>query len=103
MLLGNPNCNHYADNDDVPGLTHVINGGENGLQERISCTGHAKAALGGAATPQAPSVAIIGTLKLGDKGYGVSALQQKLASSRLMAISVRRQTRQSAPFSPATG
>jgi putative chitinase len=40
------NCNKYADADDIPGLTRVINGGQNGLADRIIRTAKAKQALG---------------------------------------------------------
>lgn len=40
------NCNKFADADDIVGLTRKINGGSNGLGDRIERTKKAKAALG---------------------------------------------------------
>lgn len=39
------NCNQYADNDDIIGLTRVINGGLNGLDDRQKRTAKARAVL----------------------------------------------------------
>lgn len=39
------NCNQFADADDITGLTRRINGGMNGLDDRINRTRNAKAVL----------------------------------------------------------
>ena len=39
------NCNHWADKDDIVGLTKAINGGTNGLPERKAALVRAKAIL----------------------------------------------------------
>lgn len=39
------NCNHFADRDDIQGLTQTVNGGINGLPERKAALVRAKAIL----------------------------------------------------------
>ncbi len=39
------NCNMYADKNDIAGLTYVINGGSNGLDDRIIYTSRARKVL----------------------------------------------------------
>ena len=39
------NLNHYADQDDAKKVTKIINGGYNGLDDRLNFLKQAKAAL----------------------------------------------------------
>lgn len=70
--------NDPADRDDIVTITRRINGGLNGLADRVACLGRAKAALGldpasaSAATDPAP------VLRQGNSGADVVALQTLL-------------------------
>lgn len=62
----------WADDNNVEAVTRIVNGGLNGLMDRINRTARARAALGG--IPVQPQ------LKKGDKGDSVELLQRALAA-----------------------
>jgi putative chitinase len=70
--------NPLADQDDIETITRRINGGLNGLADRLACLARAKRALAGqgvAATANPRP-----TLRRGDKGEQVAALQAILGA-----------------------
>jgi putative chitinase len=71
--------NALADQDDIETITRRINGGLNGLPDRRACLQRAKAALAAGGTGAATTGARP-TLRLGDDGDQVAALQSMLAA-----------------------
>ena len=69
--------NYHADHDDIRTVTQLVNGGQNGFDGRKSCLAKAKAALGCVAGPLPARI----TLKRGDSGDEVTALQVRLRLS----------------------
>ncbi|GJD50873.1 hypothetical protein OPKNFCMD_3621 [Methylobacterium crusticola] len=74
--------NQLADRDDVRAITLVINGGLNGLDDRIFYLGRAKAVVTALAAAGVVPGPIDGqpVLHLGEKGDDVAALQHQLAA-----------------------
>lgn len=78
-------CLPFAARDDVLGVTHHLNGGTIGLAERKTWLARWKAALAAehpevVAAPEALlAPAGAGTLRYGDKGWEVKAVQQRLS------------------------
>tara|TARA_B110000977_G_scaffold7287_1_gene9993 strand:+ start:2394 stop:3245 length:852 start_codon:yes stop_codon:yes gene_type:complete len=70
----------FADRDDNLGLTKAINGGTIGLEDRNRRYEAAKAILGGASVPKTTTKAstALRTLRKGDKGDDVAAMQKAL-------------------------
>lgn len=68
-------CLPFAIKDDIRGVTHHLNGGYIGLDERKQWFARWKAALA-VETPERESD---GTLQYGDKGYEVGNLQRRLS------------------------
>lgn len=60
--------NRLADANDIRGITRAINGGYNGLEDRIRCFGLAQRALASNAAPASPfgGLARVGLLSAGD-------------------------------------
>lgn len=74
--------NPLCDVDDVVGVTKKVNGGKNGLADRATLTGKAKAALarieGFILTGEAPPTANRPVLRRGSRGDAVGDLQRRL-------------------------
>lgn len=68
-------CLPFARKGDIDSVTHHLNGGFTGLADRKAWTKRWRAAMG--AQP-APAPAADGVLRLGAKGYEVTALQNRL-------------------------
>lgn len=66
--------NYHADHDDIRTVTQLVNGGQNGFADRKAYLAKAKAALGYAPGPMPARI----TVKRGDKGDEVAALQVRL-------------------------
>ena len=66
--------NTFADADDIMTITRRINGGLNGIDDRQALLATAKAVLGGGPMPR-------GTVRQGDSGPDVVALQQGLIAA----------------------
>ena len=71
--------NAYADQDDIEKITRRINGGLNGLAQRRTYLERAKAALAAGGTGAAAATER-STIRLGDDGEHVAALQSILAA-----------------------
>ncbi|HJS98961.1 MAG TPA: peptidoglycan-binding protein [Terriglobales bacterium] len=71
--------NPLADQDDIEKITRRINGGLNGLADRLACLARAKAALAGQGVA-ATAGNSRPTLRRGDKGEQVAALQAILGA-----------------------
>jgi len=69
------NLNALADIQDMKALTRRINGGFNGLEDRMKYYNKALAVIGGSQLTEQPSNTV---LKLGSKGSDVAKLQQAL-------------------------
>jgi putative chitinase len=68
-------CLPFARRGDIRGVTHHLNGGLTGLSDREAWTRRWRAALGAA---PAAKPAANGTLRMGDTGFEVKAVQQRL-------------------------
>ncbi|MCK1322162.1 peptidoglycan-binding protein [Bradyrhizobium sp. 156] len=68
-------CLPFARKGDIDSVTHHLNGGFTGLADRKAWTKRWRAAL---AIQPAPAPAADGVLRLGAKGYEVTALQNRL-------------------------
>lgn len=68
-------CLPFARKGDIDSVTHHLNGGFTGLADRKAWTKRWRAAL---AVQPAPAAAPDGVLRLGAKGYEVTALQNRL-------------------------
>lgn len=68
--------NSYADNQDIKGASVRINGGTNGLDDRIKLWNHAKAVIGSSSTIQQSTGASL--YKIGSKGDVVKQIQTVL-------------------------
>lgn len=68
-------CLPFARKGDIDSVTHHLNGGFTGLAKRKVWTKKWRAAL---AVQPAPKPAADGVLRIGDKGFEVRALQQRL-------------------------
>jgi putative chitinase len=66
--------NYHADHDDIRTVTQLVNGGQNGFSDRKGYLAKAKTALGYVPGPMPARV----TVKRGDKGDEVTALQVRL-------------------------
>jgi len=65
--------NPLADRDDIAGITLLVNGGDNGLDDRKACLARAKAVLGASG-----AAAVAALPRRGDKNTVVRSLQTKL-------------------------
>jgi putative chitinase len=66
--------NYHADHDDIRTVTQLVNGGQNGFDDRKTCLANAKSALGYAPGPMPARI----TVKRGDTNDEVAALQVRL-------------------------
>lgn len=73
-------CLPFAENDDVHGVTHHLNGGYNGLAERTEWLTRWKAEMSAVhpAAPMSVPRPAIDTLRFGDHSEAVKALQARL-------------------------
>ena len=74
------NLNDYADKNDIKGCTRKINGGYNGLEERIKHYNKVYNILTNESLPEPEPIdfTLFGFVKYGSKGKGVKMIQQKL-------------------------
>ncbi len=68
-------CLPFAKRGDIESVTHHLNGGLTGLSDRVVWTKRFRSAM---AIQPAPKPVVDGVLRLGSKGYEVTALQSRL-------------------------
>lgn len=68
-------CLPFAKRGDIESVTHHLNGGLTGLSDRVAWTKRFRSAM---AIQPAPKLADDGILRLGSKGYEVTALENRL-------------------------